>query len=131
MYRLIAAFILLSIPAAHAAAPAVPVPSYWKDAAGSELSLHSIDAKGAFTGTYITHTAGFACANTPFEVHGQAHGSQVRFSVVWKNAAADCKAHTSWYGHVTGKTLATWWVMTSGVQHAAKKTRGTDTFVEQ
>jgi hypothetical protein len=75
--------------------------------------------------------ARFACAGAPFGVHGQAHGSHIQFSVVWKNATADCKAHSSWYGYVTGKTLATWWVQTSGVKRAAKKTRGTDTFVEQ
>ena len=131
MYRLIAAFTLLSIPAAQAAAPSVPVPSYWKDAGGSELSLHSIDAKGALTGTYIIHTAGFACAGAPFDVQGKAHGSHLQFSVVWKSATADCKAHTSWYGHVTGKTIATWWMSTTGAKRAAKKTRGTDTFAQQ
>ncbi len=130
MHRLIAALALLLLPTAGAFAQALPVPSYWK-APGSEMSLHTIAANGAFTGTFISHAAGFACAGAPYDLRGQAHGGHVTFSVVWKNAASDCKAHTSWSGRVAGKVIHTWWVQTSGEKRAVKKTRGTDTFVEQ
>jgi hypothetical protein len=131
MYRFIAAVLLLFIPSISAFAQGLPVPSYWKNQRGSEMSLVNIDPKGAFTGKFVNHAAGSPCENTPFDVHGQAHGDHVRFSVVWKNETQDCKSHTSWYGRVTGKTITTWWVLTSGEKRAEKKTRGTDTFVEQ
>ena len=131
MQRLVAISSLLLISTVGASAQGLPVPSYWKDGAGSEMSLHSIDAKGAFTGTFVSHAASFACANAPFDLHGQAHGHHVRFSVVWKNTLADCKSHTSWSGNVAGNTMHTWWVQTSGEKRAVKKTHGADTFVKQ
>ncbi len=131
MVRFVAALSLIVASSAAAYAQAVPVPSHWKDGQGSEISLFTIDAKGNFTGKLTTRTPGFACANFPFDVSGLAHGHHLRFSVVWKSMAQDCKAHTSWTGIVSGKTMHTWWVMTSGEKRAAKKTHGADTFIEQ
>jgi hypothetical protein len=132
MYRLVATLLLLLMPTVGASAQGLPVPSQWKDRQGSEMSLFTINAKGAFTGKLVNHAAGFACENAPYDLHGQAHGHHVRFSVMWKNGAQDCKSHTSWYGRVTGKTITTWWVLTYFDKHGAvKKMRGADTFVEQ
>ncbi|HTV31364.1 MAG TPA: avidin/streptavidin family protein [Xanthobacteraceae bacterium] len=75
-------------------AQGLTVPSYWKNQRGSEMLPYSIDGKGAFTGAFINHAAGFACENSPYDLHGQVHAnSHLRFTVVWKNLAQDCKSH--------------------------------------
>jgi hypothetical protein len=127
MVRYAAALLLLVAPTAGAFAQSVPVPSHWKDAQGTEISLFNIDPKGAFTGKIVSHVPGFACANVPFDLSGRAHGHHLSFSVVWKSAFQDCKAQTSYSGSVAGKSMHVWWVMTAG----KKKTRGAETFVAQ
>ena len=131
MLRFALAALLYVTPAAAFAAAGLPVPSHWKDAQGSEVAFFTSDAKGALTGTFVSHAPGFACATLPFNLRGRVQGHHVTFSVVWKNAIEDCKGQTTWSGNVSGKLLHVWWVTTTGEQHAAKKTRGADTFVLQ
>jgi len=127
MVRFAAALLLLVTPAGGAYSASLPVPSHWKDAQGTEISLLAVDAKGAFTGNIVSRAPGFACANFPFDLSGHAHGHHVRFRVVWKNAVQDCKAQTAYTGAIAGKSMHVWCVMTSG----GKKTRGADTFIAQ
>ena len=132
MRRLTAALLFVVSYASCASAQSLPVPSHWKDGSGSELLLYTIDAKGAFTGAFISHAPGFACANLPFDLHGQVHGDHVRFVVMWKNVTKDCKSQTSWYGRVTGGAMTTWWVQTDvGHKGATKAMRGADHFQKQ
>ena len=124
MRRLSVALLFVVTFASCALGQGLPAPSHWTNQHGSDLLLYTIDARGAFTGAFINRAPGFACDNTPYDLHGQVHGHHVSFVVVWKNAFQDCKAHTSWSGRVTGSTMITWWVETI----AGNKVRGTDTF---
>jgi len=132
VYRFLAALLFVTAYASCAAAQALPVPSHWKDQRGSDLLLYTIDGKGAFTGAFIDNSEAFACHYAPYDLQGQIHGHHVRFTVVWKNAAQDCKSQTTWSGRATGDTITTWWVLTHhDHKGAAKKMRGTDTFHKQ
>ena len=111
MLRPCIAQLLLVAATCCATAQSLPVPSYWQNQRGSQMSLYSMDAQGHFTGTYVNHAAGFACQNSPFAVAGQSNGAVVTFTVIWNNGILNCNSNTVWRGRVTGNTMRTLWVL--------------------
>lgn len=128
MFRSCIALLLLVAATCCAMAQSLPVPSYWQNQRGSQMSLYNMDAQGNFTGTYVNHAAGFGCQNTPYALTGHANGSRLTFTVIWNNGIQNCNSQTVWRGRVTGKTMPTRWILTgTGIPPM----RGTDTFQQQ
>jgi len=129
MYRLITALFVLVAVTVSASAQSLPVPSYWLNQRGSEVKLYNIDAQGHFLGVFINHAAGFACQNTPYELRGHTWGDHVKFAVLWKNWAQDCKSMSVWHGRLIGHTIWTRWVLyTKNINGTISILRGKDNF---
>jgi hypothetical protein len=106
--------------------------SAWKSRRGSILTILSIDARGAFKGTYESKAkaAGFGCQDNKFDASGKITRTYVIFYVTFKNATANCNMMTVWRGTVSGSRLSVRW----DLAHTNTKTgrlrfyRGSDTF---
>lgn len=81
----------------------------WVNEGGSVLTITSVGADGAITGTYVNNVKGFDCQNEQMALNGWEEGSIISFSVRWKNANKDCNSITSWTGyHASGKIFTDW-----------------------
>ena len=118
MYRLFAALLLFATATASASAQSPPIPSFWKNQRGSEMSINIANpAPGSFGGFFWNHAQNFQCQASPtnpkpYTVVGQTHRSYVTFTVVWDNEIQNCHSTTVWRGHVNGQTLITVWRLT-------------------
>ena len=93
------------------------------------MKLYSMDVDGNFKGIFINHWAGTHCQNTPYDLSGYAVGHHVKFAVVWKNWAEDCRSKTFWYGRIIGTTIKTrWLIITRKPNGTVSKTLGKDNF---
>ena len=129
MYRFVFTSLLLIAATISASAHGLPVPSYWLNQHGSETKLYSMHADGNFKGIFINHWAGTHCQNTPYDLWGRAIGHRVRFTVVWKNWAEDCRSKTFWYGRLIGTIIKSrWLIITHRPDGTISKTLGRDIF---
>jgi Avidin family len=99
-------------------------PGQWIADDGSIVALQFAPG-GLVTGTFISHTPGFACAGTAFPVTGWALSEVVTFSVAWNNDFQNCNAVTNWTGYSLeepdGVHIATNWSLAhwGGTESAA------------
>src|SRR5690242_7309627 len=114
MVRFVSTLLVAMFALAGAASEqSLPIPSTWQNERGSVMkALKAGTSGGAFSGVYINNAAGFKCRGTPYDLTGEVDGTRVTFTVVWKNAAADCHSTAVWRGQITGRTLATTWTLT-------------------
>ena len=82
--------------------------SSWQNQRGSVLAIATIDASGAFKGTFEMGAAGFECEGK-FDAAGTIRKTQIIFYVTFKNAARDCHMVTVWRGSVRGSRLSALW----------------------
>ena len=99
------AFVITTVAAA---AQDLAAGSSWKNRRGSILSIATIDARGAFKGTFENKAAGFGCQDS-FDAAGTIRKAHVIFFVTFKNAMQNCNMVTVWRGSVSGSRLSVRW----------------------
>jgi hypothetical protein len=82
--------------------------SSWKNRRGSVLTIASIDARGAFKGTFENRAPGFGC-HDKFDASGMITKTHIVFFVTFKNATASCNMMTVWRGTVSGTRMSVRW----------------------
>jgi len=102
------ALLALAATAAAAWAQDMPAGSAWKNRRGAVLTIASIDAGGAFKGTFENKASGFGCADK-FDASGTITKTHVVFYVTFKNAAQNCHMVSVWRGSVSGAHLTVKW----------------------
>lgn len=102
------ALLALVVMTAAAGAEDMPAGSSWKNRRGSVLTIATVDARGAFKGTYESKASGFGCQGK-FDASGTVLKTSVIFHVTFKNAAQDCHMVTVWRGSVKGSRLSVRW----------------------
>jgi hypothetical protein len=85
--------------------------STWTSQQGSTLTIQSIAANGAFTGSYVSRAGGEGCQNQPYPVRGWIDGQKISFAVRWVNATENCQSITSWTGYIGPRGMLTHWVI--------------------
>jgi hypothetical protein len=109
MFRLaLAALLGLVVTTAAAGADDMPEGSSWKNRRGSVLTIATVDARGAFKGTYESKASGFACQGK-FDAAGTVQKTSVILHVTFKNATQDCHMVAVWRGSVKGSRLSVRW----------------------
>ena len=88
MYRFVTAVLLLVIATVSASAQSLPLPSYWQNQRGSDLTINNsvTPCVGCFSGFFWNHAAGFQCQASPanpkpYDVKGFTQGPYLRFRV--------------------------------------------------
>jgi hypothetical protein len=120
------AFVLVT---AAATAQDMPAGSSWKNRRGSILTIATIDARGAFKGTFENKAPGFGC-HDKFDAAGTIAKTHIIFHVTFKNGSVNCNMVTVWRGTLSGARLSVRW----DLAHTNIKTgrlrfyRGSDTF---
>jgi hypothetical protein len=106
-------------------------PSTWKNQRGSILYIAAQNPfNNKFVGTYTNKAPGFThCAGTPYPLWGAGSGNDITFTVVWSAPFhEDCKSTTVWTGKISGRKIATRWVLTTA---SGQTLKGRDFFVRQ
>jgi hypothetical protein len=133
MSRAVAALLLLATTIVGASAQTLPLPSRWTSQNYSYLEFDQMVSRGGeFIGIYVSHEAGFACANVLKKLTGFVHGASVTFTVQWwlegpMPGPAQCGT-TTWTGKISGSTITTHWVRTA---KGYPTVSGTDTFTRK
>ena len=109
--RLVALVIPLLMFAVDAWSQTFAAGQTWVNQRGSQLTIKSISASGALSGSYINQAAGFDCKNIPFDAAGWVAGDFITFQVLWKNSTKDCNSLTAWTGYYQSGTLYTQWTL--------------------
>lgn len=123
------ALVTLVLAGASAMAQDIRAGSSWKNRRGSVLTIASVDARGAFKGTFESKAPTFGC-NDKFEASGTIVKTHIVFHVTFKNATANCNMMTVWRGTVSGPRMSVRW----DLAHTNTKTgrlrfyRGADVF---